>query len=175
MLSTFDQTEGDHPMRFLRLFSRKPAFSDDTLDLVLSNEDVSDPEYGIDDGYTFNIFRHKTRDYVGYVSLRLGESPGLYYLGHIGYRIEEKHRGRGYAARACYLMLPLLQRLRLGSVVITNNVENIASRKTCENLGCELERIADVPREYRTLCAGATQKCRYIWRMDGAEKAYNNT
>ena len=72
-------------------------------------------------------------------------------------------------------MLPLLQRLRLGSVVITNNVENIASRKTCENLGCELERIADVPREYRTLCAGATQKCRYIWRMDGAEKAYNKT
>ena len=57
-------------MKFLRLFSRKPTFSDDALDLVLSNEDVSDPEYGIDDGYTFNIFRHKTRDYVGYVSLR---------------------------------------------------------------------------------------------------------
>ena len=160
-------------MRFLRLFSRKPAFSDDALDLVLSNEDVSDPEYGIDDGYTFHIYRHKTRDYVGYVSLRLGESPGLYYLGHIGYRIEEKHRGHGYAARACYLMLPLLQRLHLGSVVITNNVENTASRKTCEKLGCALERIADVPPEYRTLCAGATQKCRYIWRMDGAEKAYN--
>ena len=57
----------------------------------------------------------------------------------------------------------------------TTNVENIASRKTCERLGCELERIADVPKEYRTLCAGATQKCRYIWRMDGAEKAYNKT
>ena len=162
-------------MKVLRLFTRKATFSDDVLDLVLTNEDVRDASCGIDDGYTFSIFRAKTRDYVGYVSLRLGESPGLYYLGHIGYRIEEKHRGRGYAARACYLMLPLLQRLRLGSVVITNNVENIASRKTCENLGCELERIADVPREYRTLCAGATQKCRYIWRMDGAEKAYNKT
>ena len=162
-------------MRFLRLFSRKPTFSDDALDLVLSNEDVSDPEYGIDDGYTFNIFRHKTRDYVGYVSLRLGESPGLYYLGHIGYRIEEKHRGHGYAAEACRLLLPLLKRLHLGSVVITTNVENVASRKTCENLGCVLERIADVPPEQRTLCAGAMQKCRYIWRMDSRETTYNKT
>ena len=162
-------------MRFLRLFSRKATFYDDELELVLSREDVSDPEYGIDDGYTFNIFLSGTRDYVGYVSLRLGESPGLYYLGHIGYRIEEKHRGHGYAAHACRLMLPLLKRLHLESVVITNNVENIASRKTCENLGCELERIADVPPAYRTLCAGAPRKCRYIWRMDGAEKAYNKT
>ena len=153
-------------MRLLRLFSRKAAFSDNELDLVLTNEDVRDEACGIRDGYTFSIYRAGTRDYVGYVSLRLGESPGLYYLGHIGYRIEEKHRGHGYAAKACALMLPLLRRLRLGTVVITNNVENIASRKTCEKLGCVLERIADVPPEQRALCAGATQKCRYIWRID---------
>ena len=160
-------------MKFLRLFTRKATFSDDVLDLVLTNEDVRDTSCGIDDGYTFSIYRAGTRDYVGYVSLRLGESPGLYYLGHIGYRVEEKHRGHGYAAHACRLMLPLLKRLRLGSVVITANVENTASRKTCENLGCVLERIADVPPEQRTLCAGATRKCRYIWRMDGEETAYN--
>lgn len=71
----------------LRLFSRKPMFSDGEIDLTLSNEDVSDPECGIDDGYTFYIYRAKTRDYLGYVSLRLGESPALYYLGHIGYRL----------------------------------------------------------------------------------------
>lgn len=153
-------------MKFLRLFSRKAMFSDGVLDLVLSGEDVRDADCGIEDGYTFSIYRSGTRDYVGYVSLRLGESPGLYYLGHIGYRIEEKHRGHGYAARACGLMKPLLQRLRLGSVVITANVENAASRKTCENLGCVLERIAPVPPEQRALCAGATRKCRYIWRMD---------
>ena len=153
-------------MRFLRLFSRKAMFADEELELVLSREDVSDPEYGIDDGYTFNMFRKGTRDYVGYVSLRLGESPGLYYLGHIGYRIEEKHRGSHYAEKACRLLEPLIKRLRLGSVVITTNVENIASRRTCERLGCELERIAPVPPEQRTLCAGALHKCRYIWRMD---------
>ncbi|MBR4359323.1 MAG: GNAT family N-acetyltransferase [Clostridia bacterium] len=153
-------------MKLLRLFSRKPMFSDGEIDLVLSNQDVADPSCGIEDGYLFSIYRCQTRDYVGYVSLRLGESPGLYYLGHIGYRIEENHRGHHYAEKACRLLEPLIRRLRLGSVVITANVENTASRRTCERLGCELERIAPVPPEQRTLCAGALQKCRYIWRMD---------
>lgn len=149
--------------KLLRLFSRRAMFSDEEIELVLSGEDVRDPEYGIDDGFTFYIYPAKTRDYAGYVSLRLGESGGLYYLGHIGYRIEEKYRGHGYAEKACRLLLPFLQRLNLESVVITNNVENIASRKTCENLGCVLERIAPVPAKYRALCAGAPEKCRYIW------------
>ena len=148
-----------------RRFSRKPSFSDGEIDLVLSHEDVRDEECGIVDGYTFSVFHSGTRRYIGYVSLRLGESPGLYYLGHIGYRVEEGERGHGYAERACRLMTPLLARLHLGSVVITANVDNIPSRKTCERLGCALERIAQVPPEYRTLCAGARQKCRYIWRI----------
>ena len=147
----------------LRLFSKKPMFSDGEIDLVLSNEEVADAACGIRDGYQFAIYKAHTRHYAGYVCLRLGESPGLYYLGHIGYRIEEEYRGHGYEARACRLMLPLLQRLNLGSVVITTNVDNFASRRTCENLGCALERIAPVPAAYRALCAGAAQKCRYIW------------
>lgn len=162
-------------MNLLRLFSRKPMFSDGEIDLVLSNQDVSDPACGIKDGYLFCIYRAGTRDYVGYVSLRLGESPGLYYLGHIGYRIEEKHRGRHYAERACRLMLPLLKRLHLGSVVITANVENAPSRRTAERLGCALERIAPVPPEYQGICAGARHKCRYIWRMAEAETTYNTS
>ena len=151
----------------LRMFSRRPMFSDGEIDLVLSNQDVSDDSCGIEDGYLFSIYRAKTRDYAGYVSLRLGESPGLYYLGHIGYRIEERHRGRHYAEKACRLLMPLMRREGLRSVVITANVENAPSRRTCERLGCELECIAPVPPEWRALCMGAPQKCRYIWRMEG--------
>ncbi len=155
-------------MRFLRFLSRRLVFSDEELALVESGFESSGGLAGeVDDGYTFSIYLKGSRDYVGYVELRLGESPGLYYLGHIGYRIEEKYRGHGYAARACRLMLPLIRQLRLASVVITTNVENTASRRTAENLGCELERIARVPPSYRALCSGATQKCRYIWRVDG--------
>lgn len=160
-------------MNLLRLFSRKPMFSDGEIDLVLSNQAVADPSCGIDDGYLFCIYRAGTRDYAGYVSLRLGESPELYYLGHIGYRIEEKHRGNHYAERACRCLEPLIRRLRLGSVVITANVDNIPSRRTAERLGCVLERVAPVPAEYQAVCAGARHKCRYIWRMTDKETSYN--
>lgn len=149
----------------LRLFSRKPLFSDGEIDLVLSNEDVTDRECGILDGYTFYLYQAKTRNYMGYVSLRMGESPALYYLGHIGYRIDEKFRGHGYAARACAMIIPFIQQLGLRTLVITTNVENIASRKTCEKLSCSLERIAPVPVQYQPVCMGAAWKCRYIWRI----------
>ena len=149
----------------LRLFSRKSLFSDGEIDLVLSNEDVSDQECGIEDGYTFYLYLSGTRHYVGYVSLRLGESPALYYLGHIGYRIEEPYRDHGYAGRACRMIIPLIRQLGLRSLVITTNVENIPSRKTCEHLSCTLERIAPVPQAYRPVCMNAPWKCRYIWRI----------
>lgn len=149
----------------MRLFSRKPMFSDGEVDLVLSNERVSDSLCGIEGGFTFYMYRARSRQYMGYVSLRLGESPGLYYLGHIGYRVEPEYRGMHLAERGCRLMLPLIRKLGLKSLVITNNVENAPSRKTAERLGCVLESIVPVPGEYRAICAGAPFKCRYIWRI----------
>ena len=67
------------------------------------------------------------------------------------------------------MMMPLLKQLHLGSIVITNNPDNIPSRKTCEKLGCVLESIVPVPGEYRLICAGAAKKCRYIWRISQGE------
>jgi RimJ/RimL family protein N-acetyltransferase len=96
------------------------------------------------------------------VSLRLGESPQLYYLGHIGYRVEEPFRGHGYAARAVAALRPVLLGLGLHTVVITTDVDNVPSRRTCERLGCVLERVAPVPPQYRALCMDSPAKCRYI-------------
>ena len=140
----------------------RPVFKNEEICLVLNPEDVRDPSLGISDGYTFDIFLNHPRRRIGYVSLRLGESPALYYLGHIGYRIDAAFRGHGYAAKACNLIIPFMRELQLKSVCITANPENTPSRKTCERIGCTLESIAAVPAAYRTVCAGAEYKCRYI-------------
>lgn len=144
------------------LSSLRPLYRDSEICLVLSHEDVRDPALGIDDGYTFDIFHNKPRRRIGYVSLRLGESPALYYLGHIGYRIDAPYRGHGYAARACEMLIPFMRELQLKSVCITANPENTPSRKTCERIGCVLESIVAVPPAYRAVCSGAEYKCRYI-------------
>ena len=138
-------------------------FTNGVIDLRLSGEDVFNEECGIQDGYVFYIYKHHGLHKMGYVRLRLGESPSLYYLGHIGYRIDPPYRGNGYAKQACELLQPLMREHGLRSVVITTDTDNAASRKTCEHLGCVLESIADVPNEYRVLCSGSEKKCRYIY------------
>ncbi len=146
----------------LTLLSRV-QFTNGVIDLRLSGEDVSSEDCGIRDGYLFYIYKHHGLHKMGYVSLRLGESPSLYYLGHIGYRVDSEYRGHGYARQACELLKPLMREHGLRSVVITTDPDNAASRRTCEHLGCILESIAEVPNEYRVLCSGSEQKCRYIY------------
>ena len=131
--------------------------------LRLTNYEVSDAEYGISDGYLFHIYKRHSLKKIGYISLRLGESPGLYYLGHIGYRIDEPYRGHGFAAQACRLMTPVMQQEGLQSLVITTDTDNWASRRTCDKIGCVLESVVPVPEAYRILCSGSTAKCRYIY------------
>lgn len=136
--------------------------SDDAIQLKLVERRMRDQKCGIQDGYTLDIYEHGVTAPAGYVSLRIGESPALFYLGHIGYRVYEGFRGHGYAARAVRLLFPLMREHGLRTVVITTNPENAASRATCRNLGCVLESIVPVPAAYRELCLGATHKCRYI-------------
>lgn len=144
-------------------FLRRPLFKSRNIALVMTRDGLYDAEAGVEDGFIFDIcpVGHRRRS-AGYVSLRLGESAGLYYLGHIGYRVEPPFRGRGYAAEAVRLLMPLMRECGLQSVVITTNEDNIPSRKTCEKLGCVLESIVPVPERYRELCMGARSKCRYI-------------
>lgn len=150
------------PVLFKRSELRGLHFKDARIELVLAESGTHDDECGIRDGYLFDIYTLDSREHAGYVSLRIGESPALYYLGHIGYRVFERHRGNGYAARAVRLMMPLLRKRNLRSVVITTNPDNAPSRATCEKLGCTLENTVQVPLRFRGLCLGAAEKCRYI-------------
>ncbi len=138
------------------------------IDIRLTNQDIASDEVGIQDGYVFHIYKHHGLRKIGYVSLRLGESPSLYYLGHIGYRIDPPYRGHGYAEQACRLLNDLMLQHGLRSVVITADPDNIPSRRTCERLGCVLESIVPVPDAFRVLCSGSQRKCRYIYLVQEA-------
>ena len=67
---------------------RKTLYSDGEIDLSLSPGGFLETGDGVRDGYTFDICLRDQRKPVGYISLRLGESPRLYYLGHVGYRVD---------------------------------------------------------------------------------------
>ena len=92
-----------------------------------------------------DIIDRQSGNTAGEISLRIGESESLYYLGHIGYHVDPPYRGSHYALRACRLCLPLLREIGMRSVVITTDEDNAPSIRTCEELGCCLESTVDVP------------------------------
>ncbi len=142
--------------------SKKPSFSDGIIDLYPSELMEANEELGVKKSFMFRISPYGTIKNAGRISLRVGESRELYYFGHIGYHVNEGYRGRHYALKACQLLIPLFKSLGLRSLVITTDVDNIPSRKTCEELGCYLESIVFVPEDLQLRFDLPRQKCRYI-------------
>lgn len=150
-------------------FRRRPAYSDGVIDLypLLT---CDDPELNIDVNYVFRITKTGCLKEAGQISLRQGEGPGIYYFGHIGYHVDPPYRGRGYALRACKLLIPLCQGMGMRSLVITTDVDNVPSRRICESLGCRLECIASVPTRMQNKFQLSPAKCRYIWQITPNEE-----
>ena len=152
-------------MFFRRL---RPQFSDGVIDLAPVYLGEPDSGMGFGETYDYIILPHGQKREAGRISLRLGESPCVYYFGHIGYHVDPPFRGRHYARRACALLRPIIEAAGKSSVVITTDPDNTPSRRTCEGLGCVLERVVDVPQEIRSRWEISEVKCRYIWRMDAS-------
>lgn len=140
-------------------------FTDGVIDLVPIRLYPPDEEMGFGECHDFIIAPHGKRREAGRISLRLGESPCVYYFGHIGYHVDPPYRGHHFARRACELLRTLIMLSGKESVVITTDPDNIPSRRTCEGLGCELERTVDVPVVIQRRWEISAVKCRYIWRM----------
>lgn len=146
-------------------FRGKAQYTDGEIDLIPLNLFQPDDDLGFGRVYDFIIAPHGKRREAGRISLRLGESAGVYYFGHIGYHVDPPYRGHGWAAKACALLEPLMILEGKSSVVITTDTDNWPSRRTCEKLGCTLERIVDVPLSLRRKYEISAVKCRYIWRL----------
>ncbi len=99
---------------------------------------------------------------AGGVSLRVGSGHDIEtYYGHVGYHVYPPFRGRRLAERACRLLLPLCRAHGLGTLWITCNPDNLASRRTCERLDMRLVDIVPVPESHPLHERGDRQKCRY--------------
>ena len=149
------------------LFRRfRPEFTDGVIDLVPIRLFPPEEEMGFGEVYDYIIAPHGQRREAGRISLRLGESPCVYYFGHIGYHVDPPWRGHHYAARACALLEPLISASGKSSIVITTDPDNRPSRHTCERIGCMLESIVPVPPLMQSRWELSPVKCRYVWKIN---------
>ncbi len=156
------------PVRFDG-FMDVPELTDGELRLICLKKAPADPEKNRAPSYAFCVTRGGEN--IGSINLRVAYAmPRLYYGGQIGYEIAESYRGHGYAARACRLLVPVMRYHGMGLAIITNRIENTASRRVCEKLGATLLRVSRVPEWHDMYEHGARYINIFEWRFGAEEK-----
>ncbi|NLG24811.1 MAG: GNAT family N-acetyltransferase [Clostridiales bacterium] len=150
------------PCRFSG-FVEMPAMVDGELSLALDQALPAQPEKKYVPAYA--LFMRVGGANVGHINLRIGYTEGLYYGGNIGYGVDEAYRGRGYAGRACLLLVPLMAAHGMTRAIITNGVDNAASRRVCEKLGARLLRVAALPEWTELYQDGLRSVNIFDWRF----------
>lgn len=151
------------PLKF-NDFIDLPELSDGVIYLVCTGKYTANPEKKIVPAYHFAVCMGSEK--IGGIDLRIGYTNGLYYGGQIGYGIDEKYRGNGYAGRACRLLLPVAKAHNMTKLLITNNHTNTASRRVCEKLGTKLLRVARLPEWHDLYQRGQRFSNIYEWSVD---------
>ena len=135
---------------------------DRDLVLQLIERSPGDPAHDVVPSYRFKMTRQDRSVEMGRIDLRIGNTHNLImYGGHIGYRVHAEYRGQHFAARAVRLLVPLARAHKLGTLWITCNPDNWASRCSCELAGLKLVEIVDLPPNIDMYFQGERQKCRY--------------
>jgi predicted acetyltransferase len=118
--------------------------------------------------WSFRMVQAESGEELGTIRLRVGDSRHVVmYAGHVGYGVDERHRGHGYAERALRLLLPVARRLGLDPVWVTCDPENVASKRTLERVGARLVEEVDVPPDCVIYQSGHPRKCRYRIDLGG--------
>jgi len=146
-------------------FKDMDFITDGEIALRIHEKVPGNPEKEFVPAYKYNITLHDSEEPIGIIDVRIGENEKLYYGGHIGYTIEEAHRGHSYASKACRLIGKVSKVHGMDKVTITCNPDNYPSRRTCEKLGAELLEIVDLPEYNDMYKEGKRQACRYIWTI----------
>ena len=64
--------------------------------------------------------------------------------GHIGLSLAKEYRGKGYGYKVTLLLIDKARKeFGIDDILLTNEPDNIASRKLCEKLGAELTDISE--------------------------------
>jgi tagatose 1,6-diphosphate aldolase len=117
--------------------------------------------------YWFQMIHGVTGEELGGINLRYGSTPHLeLYAGHIGFAVHPAHRGHRYASRSLTLLVPVAKKLKLKSLWITCDPDNVASRRSLELAGAQFTAIVEVPEGCIIRQAGHPQKCRYRIDLD---------
>ena len=143
-------------------FQEPGRLIDDELELILVEKRPGNPVIEYAPAYKFKMTLTEKNREIGAIDLRIGNTPHLMlYGGHIGYSVFPAYRGHHYAARSVRLLLPLARGHDLGTLWITCNPDNFASRRSCELAGLEFVEIVDLPPNTDMYLEGERQKCRY--------------
>ncbi|MDB5297181.1 MAG: tagatose-bisphosphate aldolase [Phycisphaerales bacterium] len=144
------------------MFIDPGGLTDDDLRLALVDRQPADVSVWRELAYLFHIMVCRTGERVGRLSLRVGHQEWtVLYNGHLGYAVDEPHRGHGYAERAARLVLPLAARHGLAELWVTCGPDNPASRRTIERLGGTYVETVDVPPDFPLPAGAVRQKMRY--------------
>ncbi|MBR3739691.1 MAG: GNAT family N-acetyltransferase [Clostridia bacterium] len=127
-------------------FALLPPLTDGRVSLRTERLCPADPVKRYVPAYHFEIMANDQP--VGKISLRIGYPDSLLYGGQIGYNVDEPYRGHGYAGAACRLLFPVMRAHGMRSAIITNNVENTASRRVCEKNGARFLCQIDIPEDH---------------------------
>jgi predicted acetyltransferase len=142
---------------------------DGDLRLVLTLCYQGNTAQGMVPSYEFQMQRVPDGARMGGISLRVGDTEHIIYVGHIGYGVAESYRGHHYAARATRLLIPLARRHGMAELWITTDPDNYASQRSCELAGAEYVETVVVPPYDSLYGRGDRLKLRY--RLKIAEGA----